>query len=212
MSTLDLEPMMSSVRQNYGTPQPFFRWVNACFNFDVDVCAEAWSAKTKHYFTKATNGLAQSWRELCWWDNCQYDEVDDWLPYSQHEAIMGGAGVNLVASRPDARWFRGSTESGMGALMRSYFVPQTRVWWMVWQHLIVGVYNHHKRLAFDVPPGTLNKKGQPVKVESAPFPSSLIIHVARASRRKVSLAPARRLWLPGSTKPALPDLTYGMPE
>lgn len=201
-----LETLTSSTRQNYGTPRPFIRWLSSFARLQVDVCAESWNAKLRRYFTKRDNGLAQRWRHFIWWNNCQYDQVDEWLSYSAHEGMMGGAGFNLVATRPDTRWWRAATE-GFGPLVRSCFVPETRVWWTVWRDLVVGVYNHHKRLVFDVPPGAVDKNGEPVKQESAPFPSSLIIHAARAVRRGVDFGPAKKLMTPHGVA-----LTWGMPE
>lgn len=208
MNAKTRETMTSSVRQNYGTPGPFYDWVNYFSRVTVDVCAEDWNAKHKRFYTKRVNGLAQEWRNDVWWNNCEYDCVEDWAPYSQHEARMGGAGLCLVASRPDTEWFRNATENGMGPLVRSYFVPETRVWWAVWRDVVVGIYHHHQRLMFDAPPGAKDKRGNPVKMEKAPFPSSLIIHAARAHRRRVDFWPAPKL----STPFGLPALTWRMPE
>lgn len=202
------ETLLSSIRQNYGTPRTLTDWLFSFAHCTVDVCAESWNAKLKRYFTFKEDGLRQPWREFCWWNNCQYDQVMDWLGHSKHEGVMGGAGLNLVATRPDTRWFRDATENGMGPLQRSYFVPETRVWWHVWKDLVVGIYHHSRRLKFEVPPGTLDKEGRPMKVESAPFPSSLIIHAARAARRKVDFGPAEKL----ETKHGMPALTWRMPE
>jgi len=203
-----LEAVTSSIRQNYGTPRSFTEWIFSFASCAVDVCAEPWNAKLNRYFTPEEDGLRQPWRNCCWWNNCQYDQVVEFLGHSKHEGMMGGAGFNLVAARPDTKWFRDATENGMGPLIRSLFVPQTRVWWCVWRDLVVGIYHHHQRLKFEVPPGTLDKKGRPMKVESAPFPSSLIIHAARAARRKVDFGPAKKL----ETKCGLPALTWRMPE
>lgn len=189
------EAMTSSARQNYGTPMEEFSWWNWCFRFTVDACAEKWNAKLRRYWSAKDNGLAQDGRREIVWDNPEYDSVVKWLKRSKEESILGGVWVNLVASRPDTRWFRDAIEKDMGRLLRSYFVPETRVWWLLWEELVVGVYHHDARLVFDVPPGTLDKKGRPMKSEPAPFPSSLIIHAARARWRIPKLRPASTLRL-----------------
>lgn len=204
-----LKPLLSSEVQNYGTPRDFFAWVHWCFRFTVDACAEDWNHKLRRYWTIQDNGLAQSWRREVAWNNCEYDDVVKWLRHAKHEARMGGVSVNLVAARPDTRWWREAVEADAGRLVRSTFVQETRVWWLLWRELVVGFYNHDERLVFDVPEGTINDKGQPVETTSAPFPSSLIFFAARERVRLAKFQPARALRFHRPT--GRPDLTWGMP-
>lgn len=209
MTSEELRAAHSSDRQNWSTPAPDFAWVHAAFRFTVDVCAEPWNHKLPRYFSKKENGLAQPWRREVWWNNCEYAEVTAWTAYSKHEAMLGGVGVNLVKACPDTDWFISATERGMGSLLKSYFVPETRVWWTVWRHLTCGVYHHDARIKFEVPAGTRGKKGNLVVPTGAPFPSTLIIHAARKHRRLADFRPAKSLKLPGFQRP---NLAWRMPE
>lgn len=48
----------------WATPQSFFNKLNAEFNFTLDVCAEAGSAKVSRYFSKVDDGLTRNWTRV----------------------------------------------------------------------------------------------------------------------------------------------------
>jgi DNA N-6-adenine-methyltransferase (Dam) len=193
---LDIKPMMTSKRADWGTPRDFYRWVEAAFGgFTVDVCANERNHKHRRYFDKRADGLAQSWRGETFWDNPEYgDQAPRWLDKSRHESVHNGAaGANLIASRVDTDWFRDATTHvrGAGKMRSSFFVQETGVLWLRYAGLRVGVYHHDQRITFE---GA--KTG-------APFPSSVIIHVANGR----VLKPDARVTLDGR-----PVLTLGMPR
>lgn len=226
MNERALQAATSSKIQNWGTPWDFFAWQRWCWRFTIDACAEAWNKKLKCFWSAKENGLAQPWRKEIVWDNPEYSDrkgrpiVGRWLKHAKHEAVMGGVSVNLVASRHDTDWWRTAVEADNGPLARSYFVPETRVWWCVWRDLLVGTYDHDERLEFDAPPGAVGKDGNPMQTSGALFPSALLIFAARARHRMVKVQPAPRLmaYAPRGSEAAgnkligYPLLTYGMPE
>jgi phage N-6-adenine-methyltransferase len=57
--------MFSSFSGEWETPREFFSEVNDVFHFNLDVCATRSNAKCGRYFTKAENGLTQTWNGVC---------------------------------------------------------------------------------------------------------------------------------------------------
>ena len=53
--------MFSSTTDEWYTPIDFYNELNKEFNFNLDPCATADNHKCAKYFTKADNGLVQSW-------------------------------------------------------------------------------------------------------------------------------------------------------
>lgn len=189
--------LLESGRENWGTPGDFYGWLDRGFAFTVDVAAEPWSAKHRRFWTKEDNALARDWSTEVGFDNPPYGEkVGDFLEVAKEGAMHGGTSVHVVAARPDTRWWRNATEKGLGKLRRSYFHAATRVWWAIWQRMIVGIYFHDERLTFDLDPVERAQRvaaGKP-ETESAPFPSAVLIfdpplHVKRIRSSKEHRTP-----------------------
>lgn len=53
--------LFSSAKTDWCTPQALFDALDAEFGFTLDAAATERSAKCERFFTKAGNGLAQSW-------------------------------------------------------------------------------------------------------------------------------------------------------
>lgn len=161
------QALMSSEESRWGTPEDFYRWVDAAIgHFTLDVCAEPHTAKCKRYFTEADDGLSQSWAgELAWMNPPFGDQHPRWLTKMRREVLGDAAGGGcLVPSRVDAGWWADAT-AGVGRLRSSYYVPESRTWWCRWAGLIVGIYHHDARLKYV---GMKDAGG-------APFPSSVIV-------------------------------------
>lgn len=103
-------------RQNWATPMPLFREIERRFargGFNLDPCAEEWSAKCAKYFTASDNGLAQPWlgpdqgpgRVFC---NPPYDAIEAWADKAHAEVSKGNAevAVLLVPARTGQVWFQ----------------------------------------------------------------------------------------------------------
>lgn len=48
-------------KNNYGTPDWLFKYLDKCFDFTLDPCADDVNHKCKKYYTEADNGLFQDW-------------------------------------------------------------------------------------------------------------------------------------------------------
>jgi site-specific DNA-methyltransferase (adenine-specific) len=53
--------MFSSKKDDWETPQAFFNELNKEFHFTLDPCSTHENAKCEKHYTKAENGLLQSW-------------------------------------------------------------------------------------------------------------------------------------------------------
>ena len=70
--------------ENY-TPDKDFAPLYAEFQFTLDPCATAESAKCPKFYTKAQDGLAQSWRGERVWMNPPYSRIAPWLGKAAQE-------------------------------------------------------------------------------------------------------------------------------
>ena len=97
----------SSKSGDWDTPQAFFNKLDAQFEFTLDPCATAASAKCKKYFTKEEDGLAQDWKGHTVFVNPPYGRgIGAWLKKGyeeskQHNTIV----VMLIPSRTDTKWW-----------------------------------------------------------------------------------------------------------
>ena len=57
----NLEVHFTNKSNEWETPRSLFKELDDEFNFTIDVCATKESAKCERFYTKQTNGLAQSW-------------------------------------------------------------------------------------------------------------------------------------------------------
>ena len=53
--------MLTSLSENWETPQELFDHLNRIFCFNLDACADEKNHKCDHYFTKAEDGLSKNW-------------------------------------------------------------------------------------------------------------------------------------------------------
>jgi site-specific DNA-methyltransferase (adenine-specific) len=93
--------LFSSVTDMWATPQLFFDALNMEFGFTLDVCATPDNAKCAQYFTKAQNGLKQSWvGHVCWMNPPYGREAPAWVAKASIYKV-----VALLPARTDTRWF-----------------------------------------------------------------------------------------------------------
>jgi len=104
--------MLSSVVFSHGsdewsTPQVLVDHLHASFQFTLDPCATPATAKATKFFTKADDGLAQSWAGERVFVNPPYSETAAWVQKAYEESQGYGATVVcLVAARTDRPWFQ----------------------------------------------------------------------------------------------------------
>lgn len=152
-----------------GTPNDYFRWFDAMFRFTVDVCATPSNTTCDKYFTEADNGLEQSWWQETFFCNPPYGlAIWQWLARARQACIRENAhGMLLLPHRADTAWWNNyvmQDDGKAGALLKSRYNPATRVLWLRWASLVVGVYVHDSRIEFD---GMTKGNG-------APFPSAFV--------------------------------------
>lgn len=97
----------SSKCYEYETPLELFHLLDQEFHFTLDVCANTLNAKVVQFFSKAENGLAQSWAyETCWMNPPYGKALPEWMRKAKHESHHNEATVvALVPCRTDTRWF-----------------------------------------------------------------------------------------------------------
>jgi phage N-6-adenine-methyltransferase len=93
-------------KQSWATPAWFFAMLDERFGpFELDVCAEAWSAKCGFYFPKEADGLAQSWWGKCFC-NPPFGSVEAWLEKGLRHARRGEAStLYVLPATTDTDWF-----------------------------------------------------------------------------------------------------------
>lgn len=96
--------MLSSVRQDWETPNTLYNALNKEFQFTIDVCALPHNAKHPRYFTPEMNGLDQDWsNEVCWMNPPYGREQIKWIEKAYEESKKGATVVCLIPARPDTK-------------------------------------------------------------------------------------------------------------
>jgi phage N-6-adenine-methyltransferase len=97
--------MFTSASCEWETPREFFDAVNDVFHFSLDVCATRANAKCALYFTKEENGLAQTWRGVCWMNPPYGREIALRVRKAYESSLADGtAVVCLLPARTDTKW------------------------------------------------------------------------------------------------------------
>lgn len=94
-----------SDRDDWETPEFLFRGLNAEFGFELDVCAEAETAKCRRYFDRRTDGLKKRWEGVCWMNPPYGRSIGKWMEKAYEESLRGATVVCLVPARTDTRWW-----------------------------------------------------------------------------------------------------------
>ena len=97
--------LMSSLSDDWGTPQKVFDDLNVEFGFTLDVCASSHNFKVANYFDVEMDGLAQVWDGVVWMNPPYGRTIKAWMKKA-FEAWQGGAVVVcLVPARTDTAWW-----------------------------------------------------------------------------------------------------------
>lgn len=106
--------VQSSARHDWATPQKWFDYLDLEFDFTLDACATAETAKCFEFYTPEENALMQSWaeqrvfmnppfgREIGFFMEKAYRECRD------HMALV----VCLVPARVDTQWWHNWATKG----------------------------------------------------------------------------------------------------
>ena len=101
--------LLSTGKDDWGTPQGFFDNLCKEFNFTLDVCADENNYKIQRYFTQVEDGLSKEWEGETVFCNPPYSKRTkskpgqaDWIKkcYEQHMKY-GITVVMLIAARTD---------------------------------------------------------------------------------------------------------------
>jgi phage N-6-adenine-methyltransferase len=98
--------MFTSETDEWETPWQFFDAVNAIYHFDLDVCSTRTNAKCARYFTKAEDGLLQTWSGVCWMNPPYGREISLWVRKAYESGLEAGTVVVcLLPARTDTKWW-----------------------------------------------------------------------------------------------------------
>ena len=97
----------SSETVEWSTPPATFAELHAEFGFTLDPCATPENATCPIFYTKAEDGLAQSWDGQVVFMNPPYGrEIGKWMQKAYDSWSQGGATVVcLVPARTDTAWW-----------------------------------------------------------------------------------------------------------
>jgi phage N-6-adenine-methyltransferase len=121
--------LMTSLTDEWTTPQELFNELNQEFDFDLDVCADDWNYKCSRYFTREIDGLSQDWNGKVWMNPPYGRAIGKWMAKA-YEASRGGATVVcLVPARSDTAWWHDYSMKGEIRFIRGRikFVSRTGV-------------------------------------------------------------------------------------
>lgn len=102
---------LSSKEQDWGTPDSFFDFLRAQFDWaaDLDVAASVANAKATSFFTESDDGLKKNWWGHVWMNPPYGRNIHKWVkkcaieinsPFSDVKSIMA-----LVPARVETQWF-----------------------------------------------------------------------------------------------------------
>ena len=152
---MNKEVMFSSSRDDWETPQEFFKQLDQEFHFTLDAAASDANHKCEKYYTEKENGLIRDWSGETVFCNPPYsrknNQQDQWVEKCYKESQKPGTTVVLlIPARTDTERFH------------DYILGKGEV------RFIKG------RLAFEIGGRPiLDSKGKPSK---APFPSMIVIY------------------------------------
>lgn len=99
--------LFSSEREDWETPNEFFRALNAEFGFTLDAAANHKNHKCPKYYTPEEDALTQDWGGEIVWCNPPYGRnIREWVKKAYEESQKPNTVVVLlIHSRTDTAWF-----------------------------------------------------------------------------------------------------------
>ena len=112
--------MFSSAKDDWTTPIDLFKKWDNVFCFNLDAASSDDNALCKRHFTKADDGLAQSWGGCRVWLNPPYGrEIGKWVEKAYTEAQKPNTSVVcLLPARTDTQWFHDYCTRGRITFLR----------------------------------------------------------------------------------------------
>lgn len=183
--------LLTSVDQDWGTPDDYFARLHAICRFTTDACALEGNTKLPHFIPPNGDGLNYRWFGLRVFSNPEYRWCSLWVPKARNEALAAPClSASLVPYRPDPEWWSVgvlSEDGAAGQLLRSFYDDKNRTLWLRFQRLVTGIHSVPTRLAFKKP---MRLKATD-KAGNAPFPSAVIFHIHPTTAARLT----SRRWL-----------------
>jgi len=83
-------------KDDWQTPDYFYKILNDEFNFTLDPCADDLNHKTEKYFTLQDNGLEQNWTQECVFVNPPFKYKDAWIEKCYKESLKDKITIVLI--------------------------------------------------------------------------------------------------------------------
>ena len=151
----NLAPLMTSSKQDWGTPQAFFDALHAQYQFTIDAAANALNHKLPRWYGpggEREDATAAPWdRNEVYWCNPSYDNQRAFVRQGYDVMTRGGVAMFLLPARTDTRLFHD----------------------FIWDRELRRPY---RGVAVDFLKGRLTFEGAPA---SAPFPSMVVVFDGR---------------------------------
>lgn len=94
-----------------GTDPEFFAQLDRRFGFTLDAAAAHHNAKCERYFTRAEDGLEQSWAGERVWCNPPYSDIRAWVEKAISQSLVAPLIVMLLpANRCEQGWWQDLVE------------------------------------------------------------------------------------------------------
>jgi phage N-6-adenine-methyltransferase len=110
---MNTEVMFSTGQDEYSTPQDLYEIWDRKYKFTLDPCATHENHKCEKYYTKAEDGLKQSWKGEIVFMNPPYSRKtktnpgqEAWIKKAFEESGNGAIVVGLLPARTDTIAFR----------------------------------------------------------------------------------------------------------
>ncbi len=110
----------SSATDEWETPQALFEELSWLFGgFTLDPCATPENAKCARFFTRAEDGLSQSWTGHKVFLNPPYGrDIGRWVRKAFEESLNGALVVCLLPARTDTSWWQDHAKRGHVVFLR----------------------------------------------------------------------------------------------
>lgn len=104
--------LMSSLTDQWATPQKLFDELNTEFSFTLDACASEWNHKVDNYFDEAQNALVQDWTGVVWMNPPYGRTIKYWMQKAYESYKNGATVVCLIPARTDTAWWHDYAAKG----------------------------------------------------------------------------------------------------
>lgn len=190
----------SNISDLYRTPQPFFDEYDREFGFVLDAAADKHTTKCKAWLGPGSpiykDALHTSWKGTLhreklagaiWW-NCPYSQCAAFVAKAAEERRQGVTSVGLIPSRTDTRWFHEHIWNRLKHRPRKGIELRPVKGRLRFSLRVTPAMRRRVKSAPTVREAVLSKRlglprliirciraAEPVAVESAPFPSLVVI-------------------------------------